>query len=97
MILHVLVLKSVVAFLVFTRLLNGSIANNDDVVSVASLHLSLIGGFVATTEDMILRKNAIVMNAWRFRLDDDGNRENIIVFVLEYHTFRIYNVLCEIA
>ena len=97
--LHVLVLKSVVAFMVFTRLRNGCIATKDEVASVALLHLSLIGGFVATTVEMMLRKNVIVMNARNIRMDDmDGNRENmtVVVLVYRYYKFRMDNVWCVI-
>ena len=82
MIPHVTELKSVVAYLVFTLPVNGSIATNDEVASAALVHLSLIGGLVAITVGIMFMNIAIEMSLRIIVLDGiDGDSGIKIVVV----------------
>ena len=87
-ILQVVLLKSVVAYFVFTRPANGSISFNNVVTFAALLHLSLIGGIVANTVVCMLIQNAIAISVRIIQLDDiDGDVGIVIVVVAEYRLF----------
>ena len=79
MTLHVPLPKSVVAYLVLTRSLNGSKSSNTDVTFVELLHLSLIGGFVADAVCKMLTKHVNVMNVRMIKLNDIGGVEGIFI------------------